>query len=73
MSVSSIPRGLADGFQDVGRLRQDGFLEIGAVGDRNVLRADAPHRRVEVLEQFAGDARARSPRRSRTSADPRAR
>ena len=31
------------------RLRQDRFLEIGAVGDRRVERTDAPVRRVGAL------------------------
>ena len=44
-------------FEDVGRLRQDRFLEVRAVGDRAFERADAADGRVEVLEQLAGDAR----------------
>src|SRR5471032_467244 len=56
-AVSSVSCSLTDGFQHVRRLREDRFLEIGAVGHRHVLRAYALHRRVEVLEQLAADAR----------------
>ena len=49
--------GFLDGLQDICRLRQDGFFELGIVGDRRVERGDAPHRRVEMREQLAGDSR----------------
>src|SRR5581483_6978138 len=52
-----ILRGVANGLQDVRRLRQNRFLEVGAIRDRRVERADAGDRRVEVLEQLAGGAR----------------
>ena len=59
--------------QDIGGLRQDRVFELGVVGDRRIERADASDRRVEILEQLAGDRARRFRRRSRTSADPRAR
>ena len=52
----SVGGGFPDGLQDVGRLREDGFFELGIVGDRRVERGDAPDRRVEVLKELAGDA-----------------
>src|SRR6185503_8487424 len=53
----SISGSIADGLQDVGRLRQDRFLEIGVVRHRRVARADAPDRRIQVLEELAGNPR----------------
>src|SRR5262245_56774972 len=50
----SISGGIADGLQDIGRLRQDRFLEIGVVRHRRAARADAPDGRIQVLEELAG-------------------
>ena len=46
----------ANRLQHVRRLRQDRFFEVRVVRHRAVQRADALHRRVEVLEQLAADA-----------------
>ena len=52
----SVRSRLLDGFQNVGRLRQDDFFERRVVGHRRVERGDAADRGVELAEQLAGDA-----------------
>jgi len=44
------PGDVLDGFENVGGLREDGFFELGGVGDRSIQRPDAPDRRVEIRE-----------------------
>src|SRR5262245_64318122 len=53
----SISGGIADRLQDVGRLRQDRFLEIRVVRNRRAARADAPEGRIQMLEELAGNPR----------------
>src|SRR4051812_30311866 len=56
-SCRSVSCDVANGFEHVASLRQDGFLEVRIVGDRNVLRGDPLDRGIEVLEQMLRDAR----------------
>src|ERR671934_1644844 len=53
----SVAGGFADRLQDVVRLRQDRFLEVGTVRDRHVSGADTSYGRVEMLEELARHAR----------------
>src|SRR5439155_6186937 len=53
----SVSGRLAHGLQDVVRLREDGFFEIRRIRHGTVEGADALDRRVEMLEQFAGNPR----------------
>ncbi len=46
-----------NGLQNVLRLRQNRVFQLRLVGDKGVHRADAPHRRVKIVEQLIGDAR----------------
>ena len=55
--ISIISGSFLDRFEDVGRLRQDGFLEVGVVGDRCIERRDPPDWRIEMREQVAGNSR----------------
>src|SRR5215471_15571016 len=51
----SVADGVFDRLQDVVCLRKDRFFELGCVGNRCIERANAVNRRVEILEQLAGN------------------
>src|SRR5687767_13210290 len=53
----SVPRRVLDRFQDVGRLRQDHFLEVRTVRNRRVERGDALDWGVQVFEQLFANPR----------------
>ena len=54
-TCARVLRALADCSQDIGRLRQNHFLETRRVGDRGVEGGDPQHRRVEVCEPLLPD------------------
>src|SRR6185503_14061361 len=56
-AATLVSRKLLDRCQNIRRLRQDLFFEIGAVGDRAIERGNALHRRIEELEQLVADTR----------------